>query len=251
MKINKDRPIGRVLYIVEGSKTEFVLLRKIFCDVLGYEYIEKRRNRPSFFYKENNIKSTIAVVNTKDSNIRDISEEEYLNDLFEFLINNYDFPVDKSAIYYLFDRDPKSNTNPALFEWYVKSLKDPYENSNGLKAGQLLVSYPSIESYMISSFQKSVYLTNLNLGSDAKAYIGDNNEIQINRISEETLLNATNEFFAYLQTMSIVWDIDDFSDASNNIFQIQEDNYSSGRGFSLFSMLTLSFLQLGIIEIQA
>lgn len=55
MKINKDKPIGRVLFIVEGSSTEFNLLRRIFCNVLGFEYIEKRRNRPSVFYKENNL----------------------------------------------------------------------------------------------------------------------------------------------------------------------------------------------------
>jgi hypothetical protein len=46
MKIIKEKHIGRVLFIVEGSKSEFNLMRKIFCDVLKYEYIEKRRNRP-------------------------------------------------------------------------------------------------------------------------------------------------------------------------------------------------------------
>ena len=30
MKINKDKRIGNVLFIVEGSKTEFVILRKSF-----------------------------------------------------------------------------------------------------------------------------------------------------------------------------------------------------------------------------
>lgn len=49
MKINKDKHIGRVLFIVEGSRNEFNLMRKIFCDILKYEYIEKRRNRPDTF----------------------------------------------------------------------------------------------------------------------------------------------------------------------------------------------------------
>ena len=46
IEINDKKSIGRVLFIVEGSKTEFAILRKIFCDILKYEYIEKRRNRP-------------------------------------------------------------------------------------------------------------------------------------------------------------------------------------------------------------
>ena len=147
MKINKDNPIGRVLYIVEGSSTEFNLLRRIFCNVLGFEYIEKRRNRPSVFYKENNALSTIAVINTSDSNIKDISDDAYLEDLFQMLINDYHFPVDKASIYYLFDRDPASNTDVEAIRQYIDVLKDPMDNDDGMKAGLLLLSYPCTVSY--------------------------------------------------------------------------------------------------------
>lgn len=41
MKINRGKHIGRVLFIVEGSHTEFVLLRRIFCNLLGYSYLER------------------------------------------------------------------------------------------------------------------------------------------------------------------------------------------------------------------
>lgn len=73
--------------------------------------------------------------------------------MFDVLREQYQFPVDQSAIYYLFDRDPKSNTDSALIEKYIHSLADPYDNDNGYKAGQLLLSYPSIESYIISNFK--------------------------------------------------------------------------------------------------
>ncbi|HOL92671.1 MAG TPA: hypothetical protein PK767_10545 [Clostridiales bacterium] len=53
MRINRDKSVRRVLFIVEGARTEFTLLRRIFCDVLNYEYIEKRRNRASFFRNRN------------------------------------------------------------------------------------------------------------------------------------------------------------------------------------------------------
>lgn len=56
------------------------------------------------------------MINTKESNIRDITENEsYLDDLFDMLITEYNFPVDQAAIYYLFDRDPE--TNIGLFRY--------------------------------------------------------------------------------------------------------------------------------------
>lgn len=123
MKLNKDKNIGRVLFIVEGSQTEFSILKRIFCNLLGYDYIEKRRNRPTYFASTSDRFSRVGVVNTQESNIRDISENEaYLDDIFDVLREQYQFPVDQSAIYYLFDRDPKSNTNSALIERYILTL---------------------------------------------------------------------------------------------------------------------------------
>lgn len=115
MKINREKHIGRVLFIVEGSQTEFTLLRRVFCNVLGYSYLEKRRNRPDFFVSTQDKYSQVAVINTRESNIRDISENDsYLDEVMDMLRENYSFPVDSSAIYYLFDRDPKSNLNVPL-----------------------------------------------------------------------------------------------------------------------------------------
>ena len=82
----------------------------------------------------------------------------------------YKFPVDQSAIYYLFDRDPKSNTDTELIKNYIQSLANPYENKN-YKAGQLILSYPSIESYIVSNFRDTSNLR-FSLGKEAKAYNG-------------------------------------------------------------------------------
>ena len=179
MKFNKEKHIGRVLFIVEGSQTEFSILRRIFCNLLGYSYIEKRRNRPVRFTSTKDRFSQVAVINTRESNIRDISENEsYLDDIFDALREQYRFPVDQSAIYYLFDRDPKSNTDSDLIENYIHSLANPYVNDDGYKAGQLLLSYPSIESYIISNFREETSTLRFQLGKDAKAYIGKNTDIQ-------------------------------------------------------------------------
>lgn len=76
MKLNKNKRIGRVLFIVEGSQTEFSILKRIFCNLLGYSYIEKRRNKQKYFVSETDRFSKVAVINTRESNIRDISSNE-------------------------------------------------------------------------------------------------------------------------------------------------------------------------------
>lgn len=115
---------------------------------------------------------------------------------------------------------------------------------------QLLLSYPSIESYIISNFRDTADIPRFSLGKDTKAYIGQNTDIQMNKISEDTLIKAADEFLKYLSSEQIAFDIDKFSEASHAVFTKQEAEYASGRGFRLFSMLTLAFLQMGIIEME-
>ena len=88
------------------------------------------------------------------------------------------------------------------------------------------------------------------LGKEAKAYNGNNTDIQLNKISEETLMCAAGEFLKYLESEEIAWDIDDFSGASHTVFTKQEADYFAGKGFQVFSMLTLAFLQMWIIELE-
>jgi hypothetical protein len=251
MKINKDKSIGRVLFIVEGGKSEFSLLRRVFCNVLGYEYIEKRRDRPDFFRSKNVCTSKVAVVNTEESNISDICDENcYLDNVFELLISKYDFPVDRSAVYYLFDRDPKSNVNIKLIRKLILTLTNPYENKDELRGGLLLLSYPSIESYNIANFIDDTHLIEIALGDDAKAYVAANNQIQLNRISEVTIEKASGEMMKYLQAEEINLDIDTFSDASMVVFEKQENNHNVNSKYRLLSFLSIAFIQLGIVELE-
>lgn len=70
----------------------------------------------------------------------------------------------------------------------------------------------------------------------------------MNKISDETLIKAAHEFLNYLESEQIAFDIDEFSAASHTVFTKQEAEYLSGAGFRVFSMLTLAFLQMGILE---
>ena len=99
---------------------------------------------------------------------------DYVYEVFDVLCNEYDFPVDSSAIYYLFDRDPESNTDIALIEKYIDELSNPYGcNNEGYLRGQLLLSYPSIESYIISNFRENAGTLRFSLGKDMKTYINN------------------------------------------------------------------------------
>ena len=42
--------------------------------------------------------------------------DHYLDDMFQKLIKDYKFPVHKATIFYLFDRDVKSNTDIRLIQ---------------------------------------------------------------------------------------------------------------------------------------
>lgn len=114
MQLNKNKRIGKILLIVEGGKHEFSLIKKIFEDILGYKRIEKRRTKATYYESQTDSHSIVAVINTKTSNIGSINEKEYLDRIFIELLERYDFDVNNAAVYYLFDRDPKSNVDPNL-----------------------------------------------------------------------------------------------------------------------------------------
>ena len=87
--------------------------------------------------------------------------------------------------------------------------------------------------------REGVAILPCNRGFESVIYIGNGNE----RIHLSTM------FLKYLKSEQIDLNIDEFSEASHSIFKKQENDYLSGEGFRVFSMLTLAFLQLGILEI--
>lgn len=113
-------------------------MKRIFVDIMDYTQIEKRRGGAKYYIKNADKHSVIAVVNTKTPNIESITEKEYLDATFEELIENYDFDINNAAIYYLFDRDPKSNTNGQLIMDLIRTLKNSFENDEHTRGGMRL-----------------------------------------------------------------------------------------------------------------
>ena len=264
MKLNNNKNIGNVLFIVEGEKSEFAILKHIFKHILNYSLITKNRHQTDFEqYKSNaNPHSTVAIINTQQSNIKYVGEsgDDYLDVLYEELINKYDFEIDNAWVFFLFDRDHHSNKNPEFIKKLIGTLRNPLDNGE-IRAGELLLSYPGIEAYKLSCAEVDVHLINDDLPQDKKIvvcnqlkpFVAAKGLGNIQTFNSDNILNACNEFLKYLiytnNNFDSNTDLDDFSSKSLQIFNIQEDNLSNKGYNDFFSMLSLAFLQLGILEL--
>ncbi|WP_303797281.1 hypothetical protein [Ruminococcus flavefaciens] len=74
----------------------------------------------------------------------------FLDNLFKELIEKYDFDIDNAAIFYIYDRDDRSNTDNAFIENLLSKLGNSRDNPDYGRQGLLLLSYPSIESFTLS-----------------------------------------------------------------------------------------------------
>lgn len=249
MELIKNKRIGKILLIVEGGKHEFSLIKKIFEDILGYKRIEKRRNRENYYVSQTDSHSIVGVINTKTSNIGSIDEKEYLDNIFAELIEKYDFDLTNAAIYYVFDRDPESNKDKELIRKFIRTLKNSRENDDNMLGGALILSYPAIEAYEVSNFISNSYHLCAKLGIDVKKYINDNaKDISMNKINEETILHACMELKKCLAENNIELDYDDFSNTNEAVFEAEEENFKSWDSYFLLSMMSVIFLDLGIIR---
>ena len=251
MKINKEKSIGSVIYVVEGASTEVYLLRKIFHKMFDYSF-ESLAREHSYVKMEstNNPNSRVFVVNTQNSNITSLNDTDFLDKLFAVLHDNYRFDTDNSAIYYLFDRDPESNTDVSSFYRNIELLRNSRENGQFTRGGLLLLSFPSIEAFVLSNFVENSFETKFALGHDLKVYL-DHSHINQSHINEDTLIHATAEMENALRRLD-AWpiDYDDFFNCGKKVFDYEEELYQSSRKFQALSMLTVSLLDLGLIEIE-
>lgn len=252
INLNKDKSIGKVLYIVEGPKTEKFLLWKIFADIFDYQFEAITRSHPyQIFNKKDNPYSKVFVINAAESNIKNIKkDDEFLNNLFIELIENYDFDIDNAAIYYLFDRDVESNTDPNFIKELLNTLTNSRENKDNYRQGILLLSYPSIESFTLSCFDGNSFSVKMKLGNELKQYLNIN-KFNHSKIDERTLQFATNNLISSLLKINNGdFDIDYFEDLNIQIFDLEETNYSVESKYNCLSLLAISLIDLGLVEIQ-
>lgn len=199
IKLNKNKNIGKVIYIVEGERREINLLTIIFKRILGYkEIITRSRSGKETFLLESdeNVQSKIAIINSEKSNISSI------------------------------------------------------ENKFDQIGGMLLLSYPAIETFIISNFEKEMIKFSERFDFEKnklKRYINDK-KYDDSKLNEKSIENAFKEMINSLSYIKIdKINLDDISDFNKEIFEyeiISKKQY-------MLSLLLISFIDLGIIEMDS
>ena len=258
MVINVNKSIGTVIFIVEGQHFEFSIIDRIFTKIFHYEYHEKRRCKTKYLNKGTNPLSRVFVMNAESSNLNSINNEDYLDNLYEELDREFDVNIDDAAIFFIFDRDPKSNTKNNQEQGedqYVelhRYYSNPWENDDNRIGGQLLLSYPSLESYAISNFVDNSHNLKYGLGNELKQFIAseENRHIQLNKMSLNTIEHATKEFIDFINETNILVDIDELSNVPLEVYNLEEKNYEQQGVYRVLSLLTIAFIQLGIVVLE-
>jgi len=252
IRLNKEKSIGKVLYIVEGGKTEPYLLHRIFCKIMNYQLETILRDKGYRKYNsQENATSQVFVINAEESNIKYIDRDNnYLDNLFVELIENYDFDVDNAAIYYIFDRDNQSNKDAEFVRNMLSVLVNSRDNVYA-RQGMLLLSYPSIEAFTFSNFVTNSFDQGFKTGDTLKKHL---NECKVNqsRIDENTVKHATEELLSALEKLQIEeLDVDAFGESNLKIFEQEEVQYEKNNLYNALSLLCVSLIDLGILEIEA
>lgn len=261
-KLNKNKRIGQVLFVVEGLTMEPNLIYRVLSKIFGYQMERLYRNGEyRVFNKTGDPFSKVTVINTEESNIRFVDKDnEFLNRMFDTLIEDYSLDLDNTAVYYIFDRDPDSNTDKKFIEDMLRRLESSRDtNPDWGQPGLLLLSYPCVEAFTGMNFLddsiRYCWDNGVAKGADLKAALQKLGMIP-NKITDETLLCCMKEFISSLRIIGIdvaedtfMASIDHFGENNLEVYKWQEDHYKNRGQYGLLSLLILALLDLGLIGI--
>lgn len=248
LKIKKDKTISEIVIVVEGESEEFKLLKHIFTNVLDYNYIPIKRNKimRDEFHSKSNINSTVIIANTSNSNIKTIMEDlNYKDKLYNFLKEEYNKSLKNTPIYILWDRDADSNDEKVVkkaLDTFTNSLDNNYE-MNGI----LLLSYPCVESYILSNFDKQLYRKTFSKSEEAKKALKARKYSLID-IDEKSLLIAVENMHKTMLKYGIrSYDPSEFNTVNQTIFRKEKELYKNNNIFDALSLISIMLIDLGII----
>ncbi len=80
IKLNENLRLGNVISIVEGDKTERIILQSVFCDLLSYNitFYDKHNDEVLVFKKYDDKYSHIYVVPYKNSAIVSLEKKKII-----------------------------------------------------------------------------------------------------------------------------------------------------------------------------
>lgn len=247
IRLNKNKNIGSVIYIVEGEKTEQYIIKKIFNEILDYDLIKVNSSDGIRRYRSNSNKySRITVITSKYPQIISLEKyEEFFDNIYRKLAIEYNLDVENSAIYYIFDRDRLSNPQNVI-QRLIKKYYNAYDNEDEMN-GVLLLSYPAVEAYYLNGHNSKRYF---GIAKDAKRYVKRLNYDYIDdktiKIACRNMISILSNKFNYKYNINL---LDDFKEVNQLIFNKEEDYYFKNNQYITLSSLSFSLLDLGILEI--
>lgn len=250
-KIDKSKNIGNVIFVVEGGRpdtggTELRLLKKIFSDVLEYEVQELRRGCDEFIGHGSNPQFRVFALNLPKNQLTQMTDEA-LDGLYRRLNEEFKIKPEDCPIFFLYDRDFLSYKPNELRGKYVTKYTDPYSNESG-NQGQLLLSYPSVESYLLSCIQDDVFLQSYFLGKDVKPELIKLDFSEESIDNEDHLIHAATEMDKGLNSFGVEqYDLDNLAPTLLEVYDGQQQQYKTNEKFSLLSLISMALLELGVI----
>lgn len=250
-KLDRTRNIGTVLFVVEGGGTdggtELRLLKAIFTNILGYQTKELRRGaEDEFVVHGNNPYSVVYGLNLPKNQLTELTEDA-MDALFDRLREEIPLKAGDYPLFFLYDRDVKSYQPNELRGRYVRRYTDPYASDSG-DQGQLLLSYPAVESYIISCFRDDSCLVRFELGRDLKKKTAEWGYSEKDIREEAHLTHAAQEMDAALEALGCgTYDIDDLAPTLLAAYDAQQELHRTDGTFSLLSQISFALMELGLL----
>ena len=188
-----------------------------------------------------------------------VAEKERLQEQAQILLLPKDPNDDKNVIIEI--RGGAGGEEAALFSYVLYRMYSMYADSKRWKVemlsvndtelgGLLLLSYPSLEAYLLSALVHKEDRVPFEQGEKMKEYLTRNKLYQEN-IKEPNVLQAADDMLAELYSLSgIEFEIgmlDDFGEYNLSIFKSEEHEFETNKAYSILSCLSCALIDLGII----
>ena len=166
-------------------------------------------------------------------------------ELYKMAYKRYGIDLKNCPLYFVWDRDHDSN-NEKIVKKLLNELQNPYENPN-YESGILLLSYPCVESYTISCFEKGKEFVR----KDIKEYVNKDKQYKLVNLNKHKLLHSTIDMINKIGKLGIKnFDIDNFGKINRQIFDKEEEILKSKKEYYLLSLISYILLDLGIITFR-
>lgn len=246
MRINKNKRIGNVIFVVEGKKSEPKLIRDVFQKIFGFDVYQTNKNEDLIrLGKSTDIYSKVVIITNNKPQIKCVlNETDYIDNLFG-LLTKHNISHDDSAIYYIFDKDDNDEES-------IISLMDKFTNSRDNEGfemnGLFLISYPCIESFYANCFIENHQAES---SKSLKKFVNLN---KYRIIDESALLNGVTNFYNIVTKDFKIqfdeFDFDNFGKVNNKIFKAEKDYFLKYKMYKTLSLVFVCLFDLDLVALE-